>query len=205
MCGFDIENIKELEKKLSGLCHSVEELYQKEVEISKKILDIRCRLLLLHSDAIIKKNGCNISSLDDTHESELTLKIDNPNISAEKDDIGLHNDETSQVSPISVRYCSVVSGSGFDNADLSEIKGIRSLYVIELLTDNTARYYPIAESAKRLINNRIEVLDPLCDADNDIGLEDFHILQDDYGLLRLDNSNRWNVEKRCRICTKSQN
>lgn len=99
--------------------------------------------------------------------------------------------------PIKVRYCSMVISNEFEFSDTESSKSIRSIYVIEQMTDTLARFYPIADKAQHLIQKRVELVDPICVAGWDLKPSDFIITEDAYGILQLNASGRWNIVKQC--------
>jgi hypothetical protein len=101
--------------------------------------------------------------------------------------------------PIKIRYCSMVISNEFEFSDTETTKSIRSIYVIEEMTDSLARFYPIADKAKHLIMKRAELVDPVCVADYDLTPEDFSIDEEAYGILQKNMSGRWNIIKQCSL------
>lgn len=101
--------------------------------------------------------------------------------------------------PIEVRYCSMVISNEFEFSDTELSKSIRSIYVIEVMTETLARFYPIADQAQRLISKRAELLDPICVADRNLTLDNFYIREDAYGILEKNHYGRWNIIKQCSL------
>lgn len=101
--------------------------------------------------------------------------------------------------PIEVRYSPVIIYNEFEFSDTEYSKSNRSIYVIEVMTESLARFYPIADQAKRLISKRAELLDPICIADTDLNIDDFIISEDDYGIMTKNDYDRWNILKQCSL------
>lgn len=101
--------------------------------------------------------------------------------------------------PREVRYCSMLISNDFEfyNTELS--RSSRSIYIIEVMNDTTARFYPIADQAERLIMNRSELLDPICVAESNLSPSDFVISESAYGQMERNRYGRWDIVKRCSL------
>ena len=101
--------------------------------------------------------------------------------------------------PIEVRYSPIVLSNEFEFSDTEYSKSNRSIYAIEVMSENKARFYPIAEQAKRLISKRSELVDPICIADRDLKEEDFVISESAYGKMERNSYGRWSIVQRCSL------
>lgn len=101
--------------------------------------------------------------------------------------------------PLEVRYCSMLISNEFEfyNTELSRTS--RSIYIIEVMSETTARFYPIADQAERLIMNRSELLDPICVAGLNLTPEDLVIGESAYGQMERNRYGRWNIVKHCSL------
>lgn len=115
--------------------------------------------------------------------------------------LGISDVDNSQLSakPIKVRYCSMVIYNDFEFSDTDYQKSNRSIYVIEEMSETIARFYPIAEQARRLMMKRVELLDPVCDVGYDLTPQDFIITEDKYGVMKRNQYGRWDIVKRCSL------
>lgn len=114
---------------------------------------------------------------------------------------GISNVDNSQLpaKPIETRYCSIVIYNDFEFSDTDYQKSNRSIYVVEVMTDTIARFYPIADQAKRLMMKRVELLDPVCEVGPDLVPQDFIITEDKYGVMKRNQYGRWDIIKRCSL------
>ena len=156
--------------------------------------------------------GVEVVSQSATEEEHIDIQIPNttpeppvqsPAQSQILDNVapGISNVDNSQLPamPIETRYCSMVIYNDFEFSDTDYQKSNRSIYVIEVMTENIARYYPIPDQAKRLLMKRVELLDPVCDAEQELDMKDFIITEDKYGLMKRNQYGRWNIVKRCSL------
>ena len=99
-----------------------------------------------------------------------------------------------------IGYCGQPDGNGFDNASITEEKGIRSLYEIRKTDDTHAVFLPLEDKLSRFRNNATSLLLPVCEIIGDISeCPTFSIQSEDYGLLELEDMNYWKVIKKCII------
>lgn len=99
-----------------------------------------------------------------------------------------------------VGFCGQPEGPGFSDADLTDQKGIRSLYQI-LKTDAThAMFFPLIDKLSRFRNNPTSLLLPVCDIDGDITeCQKIIVDREGFGELELVDANYWTVKQRCQI------
>ena len=105
----------------------------------------------------------------------------------------------SECAPIQVRYCSIAISNELEFSDTELNRTNRSIYVIEIMSETTARFYPIAEQAERLLMKRAELIDPICETNYELTPSDLRITPNAYGLMERNKYGRWNIVKRCSL------
>ena len=115
----------------------------------------------------------------------------------------LHIDPTTKVDNngiVTIGFCGQPEGPGFDNASITEEKGIRSLYEIRKTDATHAYFFPLEDKLSRFRNNATPLLLPVCTINGDItDCSTFIVKDDEYGLLVLEDGNYWKVYKKCII------
>ncbi len=197
----DLDFLKQAETQLTQLNKEFNEVNEQIGTLSEKIFEIQCALNKVAIELRTRRTTSQ-STMDQSAEAPLAesaSKLESRECVVDETFVEAVD---SNGKPIEVRYSSMLVERGFDRIDTSDTIGARSIYVIEVMSENTARFYPIVDSATRMINNRQDLLDPVCDADEDIEPNDFRITPENYGTLRLDGSTHWVVVKPCRIVAK---
>lgn len=223
IAAMDKEKLWTLCEILADLEHHINDLGLKLQRLSSQLMDVKNDIIEVIKEEqkssgqvkmIITEVYGNVESPDDIKvvqskeiNSDPDYNTENISVSSEEaetiadPEIGsLDSDvDVPKGVPVEIRYCSMALSNNFEFSDTEFIRSARSLYVIEVMNDTEARFYPIADKAKQLLMRRAELVDPICITCRDLDLGDFCITEDNYGLLKLNTYGRWDIVKKCSL------
>ena len=210
---------------LADLEHQINDLGLKLQRLSSQLMDVKNGITeVIKEDQkcqgnirmVITEVYGNVESPDNVNEVQSNKTVSVPDINTEKvhessDDsqktaVPEMNSSESEVdvavpkgAPVETRYCSMALSNDFEFSDTEFSRNARSLYVIEVMNDTEARFYPIAEKAQQLMMRRSELVDPICITSMDLDIGNFCITEDKYGLLKRNAYGRWDIVKKCSL------
>lgn len=194
------ERITILSDMINGLCDRFDRFERILLKIEDSISVDNLRLK--EQECISTSSDDGVDRMQKQSWGMLQVENDTKNVSSEVS----FAEENNASEPFSsqIRYCGQPAGCGFEIDDITEEKGIRSLYVIELIDGNTALYYPLEEKIVRFKNSLTSLFMPVCDIDTDLlDCESFEVEKENYGILTLEDGSYWKVVKKCLVtCIK---
>ena len=96
---------------------------------------------------------------------------------------------------VSIGYCGQPEGPGFDEINITEEPGIRSLYEIRKIDTSHALFFPLEDKLSRFRNNSASLLLPVCDIDGDITeCQAIVVVKGNYGTLELEDKWEKNID-----------